>query len=102
MNNKFAKIFAVVGFIVGGIWAAINNPYFIGIYDVGSFAGFIGGAIPLCLIASVLGYAIDKFAYKNSQLNDQTKTIESVDIETEIISSSTIFFTHRSFRWVFL
>jgi flagellar FliL protein len=81
MNNKFAKIFAVVGFIVGGIWAAINNPYFIGIYDVGSFAGFIGGAIPLCLIASVLGYAIDKFAYKDSKLNDQTKTIESVDIE---------------------
>jgi len=79
MNNKYAKIFAVVGFIVGGIWTAKNNQHFIGIYDVASFAGFIGGAIPLCLIASVLGYAIDKFAYKNSQLNDQSKTSESLN-----------------------
>ena len=83
MNNKYAKIFAVVGFIVGGIWAAQNNPHFIGIYDVTSFAGFIGGAIPLCLIASVLGYVIDKFAIKDSQLNDQSKTSESLDIETK-------------------
>ena len=39
-------------------------------------------AIPLCLIASVLGYAIDKFAYKNSQLNDQSKTSESLNSQS--------------------
>jgi hypothetical protein len=83
MNNKYAKIFALVGFIVGGIWAAQNNPHFIGIYDVTSLAGFIGGAIPLCLIASLLGYAIDKFAHKASQLNDQSTKSESLDIETK-------------------
>ena len=60
MNYQYTKIFALIGFILGAIWSASNSPYFIGIYDIGSLAYFIGGGIPLCLIASIVGLIIDK------------------------------------------
>jgi len=60
MKYQYTKIFAVIGFIIGAIWSASNSPYFIGIYDIGSLAYFIGGGIPLCLIASIVGLIIDK------------------------------------------